>query len=172
MVDWIQMLKNLSYSLLNVEIMTFYLFAFIGICLIISGIFGLVQFGNKMNEEPGKKKEAILKIVGGAMLFSLINSTIPALVSTFFGSVNIRDFYSLHFDMSADVYLAVKRVCQLAGVIWIGLGILTLIKEDEGQQSKSFKGVCYIVAGVMAMNYEYAAKVLSYLFSLLTQVFK
>ena len=170
MVDWTQMLRNLSSSLVEVEKMVFYVFALVGISLIISGVLGLLHFGTMMQPDSGERKEAILKILAGALLFGLAKFTIPVLLTTFFGRVDLSDFSNV--SMSPDLLLAIKRVTQLAGVIWIGLGIQKLIQEDKSEQSKSFKGVTYLVAGVMALNFEYAARVLDYLFHLLTLVFK
>lgn len=170
MVDWTQMLKNLSNSLVSVEQFILGIFYIIGLSFLISGVLGLMHFGNRMQADSGEKKEALLKIFTGTAFIGLGHFTIPILLQTFFGSVNSSDFGVKTANL--DLFFAVKRIVQLAGIIWIGLGIHLLIRDDQSPRSKSFKGLTYLVAGILAMNYEYASKVLNYLFSLVMQLFK
>lgn len=169
MVDWIQMLINISNSLTNLEFLTVRLLQVVGICLIIAGLLGLTHVQTMMQHDSGERKEALLKILAGICFFAFAKYTIPILVNTVFGQVKAGDFY--YFTDNINFMIAIKRLVQFAGLIWIALGIHFLIKEDKGGQSENFKGAAYLISGVLALNFEYAARVLNYLFSLVEKLF-
>ena len=169
MVDWIQMLNNLSNSLCSLEYMTIQVLRVVGICLVIAGLLGLTHIQTMRQHDSGERKEALLKILAGISFITFGQYTVPILVNTFFGQVNTGDFFD--FSSNANFMFAIERLVQFAGLIWVALGIHLLIKQDKGKQQESFKGWTYLVAGILALNFEYAARVLNYLFHLVQGLF-
>ncbi len=150
------MLKNLAGSLIDVERMVAGAFYLAGVGLMINGIIGLKNLGHQGG--GNENFHTFLKLVVGAF-FIYLPSSLKIATKTFFGSEAVLSF--IPYDPNT-VYMAIKIVMQLAGLIWFGRGLMMFYESNENSRLKSYVSIAYIVAGICALNLDYTMDVINY----------
>ena len=166
--DWITMLENLAFSLVNVEKLVFGIIYLVGLGLLIAGLYGLAAFGMGRHADSDEKFHSIFKILIGA-LFIFLPSTLKIMNTTLFGqgaSLSYETYSGL------TLYDAVKILVQVGGIIWFARGTLMLLSHDQSEREKSFKALVYILAGTCALNFNYFVSAVTFMINGIFNYFK
>jgi intracellular multiplication protein IcmC len=149
--DFASMLKNLAYSMVNVEKLLFGSMYLVGLGVLVAGVYGLASFGMGPHADQDKKKQAIFKVVVGTVLIFLPTSLSVMNVTIFGQGANLS--YQTYNGIT--IYDAVKILVQVGGITWFSHGVLLILKQEQTGREKSFKALLYIVAGTCALNFDY-----------------
>lgn len=150
--DLIAIIGNLSQSLLSVQAVVSGLGYLIGILFMIIAISKLKQIGDARARGSGQHKMFVplAYFMGGAALIFL-PSAVNVLSKTTFGSGNVLQYTNYN---PYDVYSAMRVIIQTAGLIWFVRGSVLLVHASEPGVQHGPKGLAFIVAGILAMNFE------------------
>jgi len=157
----ISMIGNVSQSLLSVESLIAGLGYLIGILFIISAITKFKKIGDAKahSSAPEKPTAAILfLVVGAALLF--LPSMVSVLSNSAFGTGNILQYIPYK---PYDIYNSMQIVIQMAGLIWFVRGCVLLVHGGQPGAKEGPKGFAFIIAGILAMNFEATYGMLNYI---------
>lgn len=168
-LDLSTIVKNLASSFINVEHLALGIFYVVGICVFIAGIYDLVEFGMMHQSDPMAKLRALTKLGIGALLI-YFPSSVQVVSQSLFGDNVSLSYQTITSDI---VYSSAKIILQLAGIIWFVRGLFMLMTGHEaGERLRHFKGVLYIVSGILASNIDYAISSVNYLINTVMDFFK
>ena len=161
--DLIHMIGNIGLSFLQVQKLVSGFGYILGIVLLVSGIYKLTKIHKHSQERVAVP---ICFILGGAALIYLPTS-IEVLSTTFFGTTNVLEYANYN---PYDINSSMRGIVKTAGVIWFVRGSVLLIHASEPQEKHGMKGFLFLLAGIIAMNFEYTRaaveSALNYLMSL------
>ena len=168
-IDLSTIVKNLASSFINVEHLALGIFYVVGLVVLISGIYDLVEFGMMHQSDPMNKLRAVTKLSIGALLIYL-PSSVEVVSQSLFGENVSLSYQTITSDI---VFSSAKVILQLAGIIWFVRGLFMLMTGHEaGERLRHFKGVLYIVSGALAANFDYAISSTNYLIKAVMDFFK
>lgn len=157
-IDLTTILGNLSRSLLFVEVLLLQLGQLLGIALVISGLIKLTKI-NKHSHEGASTP--IAYIFGGAALFYLPYST-EVISNTLFGKSSILQYT----DFSTfNIYDSIQILVQTAGLVWFVRGCVLLVHAAEPGKQKGLKGLLFVIAGVLALNFNFTVGSINAMFA-------
>lgn len=150
--DIVSMIGNLSQSLVPVQTLIAGLGYLIGIFLVITAVTKLKKIGDYRSQGSSGEKMfvPIAYLIGGAALIFL-PSALKVLSSTAFGTGNILQYTPYN---PYNVYASMKILIQTAGLIWFIRGAVLLVHASEPGVKEGPKGLAFIVAGILAVNFE------------------
>ena len=99
----------------------------------------------------------IAYLVGGSILLFLPTS-IHVFSNTVFGSGSVLQYEALN---PIDVTSAMILVIQTAGLIWFIRGCALLVAASEPGVQEGKKGMVFLFAGILAMNFKASAAVIN-----------
>ena len=149
----VSMLGNLGLSLSAVQSLIAGLGYFFGILLVIVGIQKLTAVANSQ----GKMYSAIAYILGGAALIFL-PSMLDTVSNSVFGVGNVLQYipYQTH-----DIYSSMEMLIRTAGLIWFVRGCVLIMHGSEPGAKEGRKGLMFVFAGILAINFEGSMAVLN-----------
>ena len=151
-VDIITMIGNLSQSLLKVQAMVTGLGYLVGILLFIVAIMKLKKIGDSRARGGSSEKMFVplAYFIGGSALVFL-PSAITVLSNTTFGNSNVLAYGSFNpYDILSSMTVLIKT----AGVIWFVRGCILLVHASEPGVQHGPKGLAFLCAGILAVNFE------------------
>lgn len=158
--DFVKMVGNLSQSLLPVQTLISGLGYLIGILFFIAAITKLKKIGE--HGRGGSQEKMFVPIAyflaGAALVF--LPSTLQVLSNTAFGVSNVLQYTQYN---PYDVYSAMRIIIQTAGLIWFVRGCVLLAHASEPGVKEGTKGLIFLFAGILAMNFEDTVGVLNYM---------
>lgn len=155
--DFVNILGNIAHSLASVQKLISGLGYLLGILFIIQGIMKFKQVGES-NSKEGMMGALTFIFIGAVLLF--LPSSITVLSNTAFGVGNILQYSSSN---RYDVYGSMGILIQTAGLIWFVRGCVLLVHSgDSGAETEGAKGLTFIVAGILAMNFAESYAILNY----------
>lgn len=157
-IDLTTILANLSQSLLSVETLALELSKVLGIVLVISGLIKLTKISKYSHEGPSAP---IAYIFGGSALFYLPYST-KAISNTLFGSSNPLQYTDYQ---TFTIYDSIRILVQTAGLIWFVRGCVLLVHAAEPGKQEGLKGLLFVSAGVLSLNFNFTVDSLNELFT-------
>lgn len=157
-IDLTAILSNIAHSLLSIERLVEGFGFMLGVAFVISGLIKLTKI-NKYSKEG--LSVPLASIVGGAVLIYL-PSSVHVLSNTFFGSSNILSYTNYS---GFNVYDSMGILLQTAGVIWFVRGGVLLVHASEPGKQEGFKGMLFVLAGVLSMNFSFTTNALNTMFS-------
>jgi uncharacterized membrane protein HdeD (DUF308 family) len=160
MVDLTAMLINLSNSLLPVQRFLSGMGYLFGILMIISGVIKLKSFGERQHQQA--TAAVPLALIGGGALLLYLPSSISVFSNTFFGANNILSYAPINPN---SFYNALLLLIQTAGVVWFVRGIALCVHASEPGQQEGLKGFTFLIAGILAINFEGTISAVNYAFS-------
>ena len=164
--DWITMLGNLSRSLINVERLITGGAYVIGIAFFL---LALVKLKHVLSAHGASREPMMVPlayVLAGAVLLYLPSSVV-VLSNTTFGPGNILEYAK--WD-PYNVISSMETLIKVAGLIWFVRGSVLLAGASEPGVQHGPKGLAFLVAGVLSINYETTAAVLSYLVDAITKL--
>lgn len=162
-IDITQMIGNISLSFLPLQKLVTSFGYILGIILFVSGLYRLTKIHKRSQE---RLAVPITLMLGGAALLYLPTS-IEVLSNTFFGMTNPLGYAS--YD-PYDINSAMRVMIQTAGLIWFVRGSVLLIHASDPHEKHGMKGFMFLIAGIIAINFDYTRAAvetaLNYLMSL------
>jgi uncharacterized membrane protein HdeD (DUF308 family) len=152
MIDLTTMLINLSHSMQPVQSFLSGFGYVIGVLMVVNG-FSKLKKRIETGKHGGHQENlttGIAFIVGGAALIYL-PSTSVVLSNTFFGSENILSYSTVGNDM---FYHAMFLLIKTMGLVWFIRGTVLLVNASKPGDKHGSKGLAFLVAGVLAMNFD------------------
>lgn len=160
--DIVAMIGNLSQSLLPFQALIAGLGYLIGILFMITAIGKLRVIGNARARGGGSHEKMFIPLaylIGGTALIFL-PSAITVLSRTAFGSGNILQYASYN---PYNIYNTMRIVIRVAGIIWFVRGSVLLVHASEPGVQHGPKGLAFLLAGVLAINFEETTAFVNYM---------
>ena len=157
--DLVTIMGNIGRSLIPVQTLISGLGYLIGIFFIIHALLKLKKIGGSKGGSQEKPFGAIAYFVVGAMLIFL-PSTIRIFSNTTFGVGNILQYTPFN---PYDVYSSMGLMVQTAGIIWFVRGCVLLVHSSEPGTQEGPKGLTFVLAGILAMNFQETYGILNYI---------
>lgn len=151
MTSLIEMLGNLSRSLGSMEKLVAALAYIVGIFLMIEGLFKFkISAESTHGQQGGFWKPFVYILMGSALIF--LPSMITVLSNSTFGYTNVLQYTPI--TNPYDIYQAIYILLQFSGLIWFVRGCVLLVYSTApGEHDFGAKGLAFIVAGILAMNF-------------------
>ena len=167
MIDLIDILTNLRASLGPIQTMLTGLAYLLGIGLILTSLTKFRKIAHAGPHSPSQEKlfvPVVYMAIGAGLIF--VPTSFSVLANTLFGSENVLAYSS---NNDATVMSVMMFFIQTAGVLWFVRGSMLLVHASEPGVKEGSKGLTFIIAGILAVNFENTFEVfnstLSYLFS-------
>lgn len=154
--DLVSMIGHLSRSLYSVGNLIAGLGYVIGILFIFTALTKLKSVSGHSSQE--KMFGSIAYFVGGAALIFL-PSMMQIVSNTAFGSGNILQYVQYN---PYSIYNSMGILIQTAGLIWFVRGCVLMVHSSDPGVQYGTKGLIFIGAGILAMNFQYTMGLLSY----------
>lgn len=107
-------------------------------------------------------------ILGGTLLLYL-PSTLNMAISTTFGVSNVLSYASYN---PFNVMNSITIFLQLGGLIWFVRGCVLIVNSSQPGFEHGAKGVAFLSAGILALNFQATADFMTYLAGLLMNTTK
>lgn len=157
--DLVTMLGNISQSLFPVQHFISGFAYLLGILFFITAIMKLKKIGGAGGQRSQEKIFVPLAyFLGGAALLFL-PSVVTTMSNTAFGVGNILQYTKYN---PYDIYSSMSLLIRTAGLIWFVRGCVLLVNASEPGVQHGPKGLAFLCAGVLAMNFENTAGFLNY----------
>lgn len=168
-IDLVTMIGNLGQSLFPVQELVSACGYLLGIGFIFTGIGKCKELaaGQHGMGAQGKVFAVVGYLVMGAALLYL-PSMLQTVSNTLFGTSNVLQ-YSQKYN-PYDIYSSMRLLIQTAGVIWFVRGCVLLAAASEPGEQHGPKGMTFVFAGILAMNFESSAEWLNYILNSLMQM--
>ncbi|MBA3535211.1 MAG: type IV secretion protein IcmC [Tatlockia sp.] len=164
--DLISMLGNLSRSLYPVQRLLTGFAYLLGVAFFMMAIIKLKKIGESGGRSQEKPIVPLAYFLGGAALLFLPSAVIT-LANTAFGTENILGYITYN---PYNIYNSMGLLIQTAGVLWFVRGCVLLVGASQPGETHGTKGLVFLCAGILAMNFQNTASVinaaLNYLMSL------
>lgn len=167
-IDIIHMIGNLSQSLIPVQNLLKMAAYVTGFLFCINGIFRLRELASSTvsSHSSVKSLTPIAYLMGGVALIYL-PTAMTTMSNTLFGAGNILQYSSYN---PYDINNAMRIVIQTAGILWFIRGCILLVHSSQPGFHHGSKGLAFLIAGVLAMNFQNTANFLSSLMNQIAQV--
>lgn len=156
-IDLTTILSNLAQSLLSVQQFVEGLGFVLGILFVITG---LVKLTKTHFSQAGAGGPAAY-ILGGIVLIYL-PSSVYVVSNTFFGSSNILQYTNYG---GFSIYDSMGILIKTAGLVWFVRGAVLLMHASEPGKQEGLKGLLFVLAGVLAMNFTVTVSAINAIFS-------
>jgi len=159
--DWITIIGNISQSLFSVQRLVSGFAYLIGTVFLITAVMKLKKIGDARTNSSSQEKifVPIAYFVGGAGLIFL-PTMVKVLTNTAFGSGNVLEYTSYS---PYSIYNSMRVLIQTAGLIWFVRGCVLLVTGSQPGGQHGPKGLTFIVAGILAINFEGTVGVVDYM---------
>lgn len=159
--DLVTIMGNIGRSLTPVQTVISGLGYLIGILFIMHALLKFKKVGESKGGSGSQEKPfgAIAYfVVGAALLF--LPSSIRVFSNTAFGVGNILQYTPFN---PYDIYSSMQLMIQTAGLIWFVRGCVLLVHSSEPGTQEGPKGLTFVIAGILAMNFEGTYGILNYI---------
>ena len=160
-IDLIAMLGNLSRSLSSVQHLVAGLGYVVGIMFVITALLKFKTIADTRTRQSSQEKMyvPVMFLFGGATLIFLPTMT-NVLSKTAFGAGNVLQYIQVN---PYDIYHSIGVLVQTAGIIWFVRGCVLIAHGSEPGTKHSSKGLAFIGAGILAMNFSSCFAILNYI---------
>ncbi len=155
--DLVTMIGNVSRSLYAVGTLIAGFAYVFGILFVIAGVSKLKGVAAQSSQE---KLFGSLVLIGGGAALIFMPSIMQVLSNTAFGSGNILQYIQYN---PYNIYNSMGLIIQTAGLIWFVRGCVLLIHSSDAGSKEGTKGLVFISAGILAINFQYTEGVLNYI---------
>jgi hypothetical protein len=157
-IDLIRIIGNLSQSIQSLNHLGAGLSYLLGIIFVLIAITKFKDLSHSSSRE--KSFVAFAYLLGG-MLLIFLPTSIKLFSNTAFGTSNPLQYTAVN---RGDIYTSMAAVVQFAGLIWFIRGSILLIHASEPGVQHGPKGLAFLAAGILAMNFERSIGFVNYLF--------
>jgi hypothetical protein len=159
--DLITIIGNVSQSLYPIQKFISGLAYLIGFLFFITAFEKLKKIGDKRAQSSSQEKmfTPMMYMLMGAMLLYL-PSVLHTLANTAFGVGNVISYTNYN---PTNIYSAMGLLIRTAGILWFVRGCVLVAHASEPGTQEGPKGLAFICAGVLAMNFDNTISVLNYI---------
>ncbi len=148
--DLVTMVGNLGRSLPQVQALVSGLGYLLGIVFIFAALGKCKEMGEQGSPQ-GKVFSSVAYFLTGAALLYL-PSMLQTLSTTLFGTSNVLEYATKYNPY--DIYSSMHLLIQTSGLIWFVRGCVLLAQASEPGEQHGPKGLTFVFAGILAMNFE------------------
>ncbi len=159
-VNLIEILGNLSQSLIPVESLITGFGYVLGIVLVVSGLVEL----SKMSTHSHRRASVPLAAIAGGVVLIYLPSSLNVLTTTIFGTSSVIQYTQYN---PYDIYSSMKVLLQAAGLLWFVRGTVLMVHAAEPGEQHGLKGFLFVIAGVISVNIEITIYTLNAIFQYL-----
>jgi len=166
--DFITIMGNISQSLYPVQKLITGLAYLLGILFFITAIEKFRKIGDKRAQSSSQEKmyTPMMYMLMGALLLYL-PTTLHVLANTAFGVGNVISYTNYN---PTNIYSAIGLLIRTAGVLWFVRGCVLVAHASEPGTQDGPKGLVFIVAGILAMNFDNSIAIVNYIVQSLISV--
>lgn len=159
--DLVTIIGNLSQSLYPVQKLISGLAYLLGFLFFLTAISKLRKIGDKRAQSSSQEKmfTPMMYMLMGAMLLYL-PSVLHTLANTAFGVGNVISYTTYN---PTDIYSSMGLLIRTAGILWFVRGCVLVAHASEPGTQEGPKGLAFICAGILAMNFDNTISVLNYI---------
>jgi len=150
--DIVTILGNISQTLYPVQRLITGGAYLIGILFILTAVMKLRKIADHRAQSSslqGMFAPMMYLLMGAALLF--LPSALDVLANTTFGAGNVLTYAQFN---KASVYSTVGLIVRTAGLVWFIRGCILVAHASEPGTQQGGKGLLFICAGVLAMNFD------------------
>ncbi|KTC82436.1 hypothetical protein [Legionella cherrii] len=164
--DLIAIIGNLSRSLYPVQHLITGGAYILGILFFMTAIAKLRKIADHRAQSSSQEKmytPMMYLLMGAALLY--LPSVLDTMANTTFGVGNVLTYTSYN---SSNIFSSMGLVVQTAGVLWFVRGSVLVAHSSQPGTQHGPKGLAFIVAGILAMNFDNTIAMLNYIMSTMT----
>lgn len=162
-LDLVQMFGHISQSLLPVQRLISGFAYLMGLTFFVLALIKFRKIGESAGGRGSGEKMGVAisyLLVGSVLLF--FPATLTMVRNTLFGSTNPLQYTSYQ---TFNIKNSMPILIQTAGMLWFVRGCALLIGSSRPGEKHAEKGMVFLLAGILAMNFEFSVKSLDYLIS-------
>ncbi|PWY55376.1 type IV secretion protein IcmC [Legionella qingyii] len=165
--DLITIIGNLSRSLYPVQHLISGGAYILGILFFLTAISKLRKIADHRAQSSSQEKmyTPMMYLLFGAILLYL-PTALDAMANTTFGVGNILTYTSYN---PSNIFSSMGLLIQTAGVLWFVRGSVLVAQSSQPGTQHGPKGLAFIIAGVLAMNFDNTIAMLNYTISSLVR---
>ncbi len=161
--DLITMIGNLSRSLYPVQHLISGGAYMLGILFFLTAIAKLRKIADHRSGSSSQEKmysPMMYLMIGAALLY--LPTALDIMANTSFGIGNVLTYTSYN---PSNIFSSMGLVIQTAGVLWFVRGCVLVAHASQPGTQHGPKGLVFIIAGVLAMNFDNTIAMLNYIMS-------
>ncbi|KTD06001.1 protein IcmC (DotV)-like protein [Legionella gratiana] len=161
--DLVTMIGNLSRSLYPVQHLITGGAYILGILFFMTAIAKLRKIADYRAQSSSQEKmygPMMYLLLGAALLY--LPSALDAMANTTFGVGNVLTYSSYN---PSNIFSSMGLLIQTIGVLWFVRGSVLVAHSSHPGTEHGPKGLAFICAGILAMNFDNTIAALNYLVS-------
>lgn len=164
-IDFVTILGNISQSLAPVQKFITGGAYLLGVIFFLSAIGKLRKIADHRAQSSSQEKmfTPMIHILFGAMLIYL-PTALDTMANTAFGTGNILTYAP---PTPTNIYSVIGMFIRTAGVIWFVRGSVLVVHASEPGTQEGPKGLVFIIAGILAMNFDNTIAMVNYMLNTL-----
>ena len=159
--DLVSIFGNITQSLAPIQRLISGFAYLLGITFVISALLKLKKIAGAGGQSQEKMFGPIAYLIGGSMLIFLPTAMVT-LSNTFFGNSNPLQYTAYN---PYDIKNSIPILIRTAGLLWFVRGCVLLVHSSNPSDNHGPKGLVFLCAGIMAMNFESTGHALQYMFT-------
>ena len=158
--DLTTIIGNLSQSLYPIQRLISGGAYILGTLFVITAFEKFKKIGDKRAQSSSQEKmyTPMMYLGIGAILIYL-PTAIQTMANTAFGVGNVISYTNYN---STDIYSSMGLLIRTAGVLWFVRGCVLVAHASEPGTKDGTKGLLFILAGILAMNFDNAISIVNY----------
>ncbi|CAM2742258.1 protein IcmC (DotV)-like protein [Legionella steigerwaltii] len=159
--DLISIIGNLSRSLYPVQHLITGGAYVLGILFFMTAIAKLRKIADHRAQSSSQEKmytPMMYLLMGAALLY--LPSVLDMMANTTFGVGNVLTYTSYN---PSNIFSSMGLVVRTAGVLWFVRGSVLVAQSSQPGTQHGPKGLVFIIAGILAMNFDNTIAMLSYM---------
>ncbi len=166
--DLITIIGNVSRSLYPIQHLITGGAYLLGIVFFITAIAKLRKIADHRANSSSQEKifsPLMYLLMGG--IFVYLPTAMVAMANTAFGVGNVLTYPSL---TPSSIYSAMGLVIRTAGLLWFIRGCVLVVHSSQPGTQEGPKGMAFMVAGVLAMNFDNTISILNSAFAYFAKI--
>ena len=166
--DLVQIIGNLSQSLNPIQHFITGFAYLLGILFIITAIDKFRKIADRTTQRASNEKmysPLMFLFMGAALLY--LPTAMKIAANTAFGAGNVLAYAPID---RGSIYSTISLLVRTAGVLWFVRGCVLIAHSSEPGTKLGPKGLGFLIAGVLAMNFHDVAFILNSILSSLVQM--
>lgn len=159
--DLVTIIGNLSRSLYPIQKFISGGAYLLGILFFMTAIAKLKKIGDKRAQSSSSEKmfTPMMYMLMGAFLLYL-PTVFHVMANTTFGVGNVISYTNYN---PTNIYSSMGLLIRTAGIIWFVRGCVLVAHASEPGTQEGPKGLVFILAGILAMNFDNSIAVVNYI---------
>jgi hypothetical protein len=164
--DLITILGNLSRSLYPIQHLITGGAYILGILFFLTAIAKLRKIADYHGQSSQEKMfSPMMYLLFGAILLYL-PTALDLMANTTFGVGNVLTYTSYN---PANIFSSMGLLIQTAGILWFVRGSVLIVQSSQPGTQNGHKGLLFLLAGILAMNFDNTIAMLNYTMGTLAQ---